>query len=190
MSVMAKLERFTPGAIAGAAIAFVGTSIVIASGARGSGGSLTGNLLVLSSAMVWAYGAVLSKPLVNKYSPLQSLTLSMPAALPILIPYGIVQTMVVPWTKLTTQSWIMLIHIVVGAGFIGFLGFYEGVKDRGPAAAMLYQFFVPIVAAASAYVMLGQGLNWWQALGLAIVIFGVMVATRARYRAAARLANA
>jgi drug/metabolite transporter (DMT)-like permease len=114
----------------------------------------------------------------------------MPAALPILIPYGLVKTLEVRWTELTTQSWLMFFHIVVGAGFIGFLGFYEGVKDRGPAAAMLYQFFVPIIAAVTAYFMLGQHLNWWQALGLAIVILGVVVATRSRYLAAARLASA
>ena len=190
MSVLAKQERFTPGAILGAAIAFVGTAIVIASGAQSKDGSLIGNLLVLSSAVVWAYSSVLSKPLVNKYSPLQSLTLSMPAALPILIPYGLQRSLEVPWSNLTTQTWLMFLHIVVGAGFIGFLGFYEGVKDRGPAAAMLYQFFVPIIAAVSAYLMLRQGLNWWQALGLGIVILGVVVATRARYLAAARLASA
>jgi drug/metabolite transporter (DMT)-like permease len=190
MSVAAKQEQFTLGAILGAAIAFIGTAIVIGSGAQDKHGSLIGNLLVLSSAVVWAYGAVLSKPLVNKFSPLQSLTLSMPAALPILIPYGLMKTLEVPWANLTTQSWLMLLHIVVGAGFIGFLGFYEGVKDRGPAAAMLYQFFVPIVASASAYIVLRQGLNWWQAIGLGIVILGVVVATRARYLAAVRLASA
>ncbi|MBC8065237.1 MAG: DMT family transporter [Chlorobia bacterium] len=187
-SVIAKIERFTPGAIIGAAIAFIGTALVIASGAKGTHGSMEGNLMILSSAVVWAYGAVLSKPLVNKYSPLQSLTLSMPAALLILLPYGLMPTINVPWTSMTSQSWWMLFHVTFGAGVIGFLGFYEGVKAKGPAAAMLYQFFVPIVAAFFSYLLLRQGLNAWQAIGLGIVILGVYVAYRSRYLAASRLA--
>lgn len=190
MAVIAKMERFTLGAIVGAAIAFLGTAIVIGAGVQGGKSSLLGNLLVLASAVVWAYGAVLSKPLVNKFTPLQSLTLSMPGALPILLPYGLKEAIDIPWANLTKQTWLMFVHVVVGAGFIGFLGFYEGVRDRGPAAAMLYQFFVPIVAAASAYLVLRQSLNWYQALGLAVVIFGVALATRARYQAATRLASA
>lgn len=188
-AVLAKFERFSPGAIAGASIAFVGTAIVIASGSSSSHGSLAGNLMILGSAIVWAYGAILSKPLVNKYSPLQSLTLSMPAALAILVPYGILPTIQVPWTSLTPQSWLMLIHITFGAGFVGFLGFYEGVKAKGPAAAMMYQFFVPILAAIFSFFVFHKGLNPWQAIGLGVVIAGVIVASRARYLAAARLAG-
>lgn len=187
-SVMAKFERFTAGAIVGAVIAFCGTAIVIGSGSDGSHGTIAGNLMILGSSIVWAFSAVLSKPLVNKYSPVQSLTLSMPAALLILVPYGLMDTINSPWTSLTGQSWLMLIHIVIGAGVIGFLGFYEGVKAKGPAAAMLYQFFVPIVAAFCSYLLLRQGLNLWQAIGLAVVIGGVYISSRARYLAAARLA--
>ena len=188
-SVMARIEKFTLGAIIGAAIAFVGTAIVIASGSKDSSGTLAGNLMILASAVVWAYGAVLSKPLVARYSPLQSLTLSMPGALLILIPYGLMPTLQVPWSELTSQTWWMLIHVVFGAGFIGFLGFYEGVKSKGPSAAMMYQFFVPIVATFFGYILLRQSLSVWQAVGLSIVIFGVTVASRARYLAASRLAT-
>jgi drug/metabolite transporter (DMT)-like permease len=188
-SVMARIERFTPGAIVGAAIAFVGTAIVIASGSKASAGNLSGNLMILASAVVWAYGAVLSKPLVARYSPLQSLTLSMPGALLILIPYGLVPTLQVPWGDLTSQTWWMLIHVIFGAGFIGFLGFYEGVKSKGPSAAMMYQFFVPIVATFFGYVLLSQSLSIWQAIGLGVVVLGVMAASRARYLAASRFAT-
>lgn len=189
-SVMAKYEKFTPGAIAGCSIAFLGTAIVIGSGGKGSHGTIEGNLMVFSSAVVWAYGAVLSKPLVNKYSPVQSLTLSMPAALVVLLPYGLMPVLEAPWTTLTPTSWWMLAHVTFGAGFIGFLGFYEGVKAKGPAAAMMYQFFVPILAAGFGYLLLDEKLHLWQAVGLCVVIVGVLVASRARYQAAAILARA
>lgn len=188
-SVMAKYEKFTPGAILGCAIAFCGTAIVIGTGGKGSHGSLEGNLMVFSSAVVWAYGAVLSKPLVSKYSPIQSLTLSMPAALVVLLPYGLIPMLEAPWTSLTPTSWWMLVHVTFGAGFIGFLGFYEGVKAKGPAAAMMYQFFVPILAAGFGYLLLREKLHVWQAVGLGVVIVGVLVASRARYQAAAILAR-
>jgi drug/metabolite transporter (DMT)-like permease len=188
-SVLAKQERFTPGAVLGAVVAFIGTAIVIAAGAKSSGGSMVGNLLILASAIVWAYSAVLSKPLVNRYSPVQSLTLSMPAALLVLIPYGLVATIQTPWKDLTPTTWGMLTHVVFGAGVLGFVGFYEGVKAQGPAAAMMYQFFVPIVAAIFGYWILGQHLTGLQLFGLAVVIAGVSIASRARYLATLRLAS-
>lgn len=185
-SVIAKQERFTPGTVLGAIIAFVGTATVILAGAKNGHGTREGNLMILGSAITWAYGAVLSKSQVTRYSPVQALTLGMPGALLILIPYGIVETLRVPWGDLTPQTWWMLLHVVVGAGAIGFLGFYEGVKKIGPAAAMLYQYFVPIVATFFAYLMLKQSLSPWQAAGLGIVILGVAIASKARYDAALR----
>lgn len=187
-SVIAKYERFSSGAILGSVIAFLGTSIVIAAGSKSGGGNLAGNFIILASSVVWAYGAVLSKPLVNRYSPIQSLTLSMPAALLVLLPYGLMDTIRMPWSALTSQSWWMLIHITLGAGLIGFIGFYEGVKAKGPAAAMMYQFFVPIIASVFSWLLMDQGLNGWQAFGLAVVILGVFIASRARYFTASRLA--
>ena len=188
LSVLAKQERFTPGAILGAVIAFVGTAIVIASGSKSGNGSLAGNVMILSSALVWAYSAVLSKPLVTRYSPIQSLTLSMPGALLVLVPYGLMDTVKLQFSEFSAQSWVMLAHITLGAGLIGFLGFYEGVRAKGPSAAMMYQFFVPIVAAACAWLIMNQKLNFWQAVGLTIVILGVYIASRARFVAASRLA--
>lgn len=186
-SVIAKQEPFTPGAILGALIAFAGAAVVIFSGAHDGQSSLKGNLLLLGSAITWAYGAILSKPLVNKYSPIQSLTLSMPAGLLLLVPYGGLDLIKVPWSSLSTQTWLMLLHVTFGAGIVGFVGFYEGVKKIGPAPAMLYQYFVPVIAATSAYFVLHQALNVHLSLGLVIVIFGVALASRARYMAAQRL---
>jgi drug/metabolite transporter (DMT)-like permease len=188
-SVIAKYERFTPGAVIGAIIAFIGTAIVIAAGAKGGPSHLWGNVVLIASAIVWAYGAVLSKPLVKKYSPVQSLTMSMPGAFLVLVPYSIWDAIKHPWTPwadLTAQTWWMLLHVIVGAGIIGFVGFYEGVKDIGPAQAMLYQYFVPIVAAVCSYFVFGRSLNYVQAIGLAVVIGGVAFATQARLAAARR----
>jgi drug/metabolite transporter (DMT)-like permease len=188
-SVLAKYERFTPGAILGAVVAFAGTAMVIAAGSKTGGGTLAGNAMLISSAIVWAYGAVLSKPMVTKYSPVQSLALSMPGAILILVPYSIWDAVRHPWvsaTNYTHQTWWMLLHVIVGAGVIGFVGFYEGVKEIGPAQAMLYQYFVPILAAVSAYLVFHTSLNFLQALGLAVVIGGVAFATRARLVVARR----
>jgi len=187
LSMLRRIEPFTPGALIGAAIAFLGTALVIQSGASAGHTTLAGVVILLASALMWAYGAVLSKPLVVRYSPLQSFTLSMPAALAILIPYGIHDTLQVPWANLTTQTWLMLLHVTVGAGIIGFVGFYEGVKKIGPAQAMLYQYFVPILAAFFAVYFTHEALSMWQFAGLGIVIFGVAFATRARLIAAEQL---
>ena len=109
-SVLAKHERFTPGALIGAVIAFVGTAVVVGTGSAASHGSLLGDALILASSVMWAYGAILSKSLVSKYSPLSALTLAMPGALILILPYGLLDSLRTNWSGLTVESWLMVLH--------------------------------------------------------------------------------
>jgi drug/metabolite transporter (DMT)-like permease len=183
-AVMFKQDRFSAGALVGAVIAFAGTAIVILGGHQLGRGQVIAYLLLLASAIVWAYGAVLMRPLLARYTPTQALTLSMPGALLLLIPYGIHEALTMPWADMTPVTWAMLAHISVLAGVVGFLGFYAGVRQIGAAGAMMYQFFVPPTAALFEYLLLHKALTPVQSLGVVVVILGVALASRSRLLAA------
>jgi drug/metabolite transporter (DMT)-like permease len=184
-AALAGQERFRLGSLVGAIIAFAGVVIVITNGvhpAQQASGKLLGNLLIFLSSIVWAYSSVYSRPLVEKYSPFRVLTLSMPGALPVLLPYGFLATLSVDWSKLQSLSWIMLLHVAVLAGVVGFAGFYAGVRQIGAAGAMLYQFLVPPTAAISAWLVLGQPMTLLQGAGLIVVLAGLALAMQQRTR--------
>lgn len=175
-------ERLRAGAFLGAIIAFSGVVMVILSGSVSGQGSLKGNLIILLSAVAWAYCVVLMKPLLDRHSPLKVLTLSMPGALPVLLVYGLVATVQVDYGAITPMGWSMLFHVSVISGVVAFLCFYKGVRMAGGNGAMLSMFFVPPTAAIFAWLMLGYLLLPLQLIGLAVVIAGVSLSQWSRLR--------
>ncbi len=180
IAIAFKQERFGYGTLGGALLAFAGVVLVIVSGTESGQSKVLGDVLILCSSVVWALSVVMSKPLTLDRSPLQILTLSMPGALLALLPYGLNASIEVPWGSLSSITWLMLFHITVLAGVLGFWGFYTGVKTVGGPAAMLYQFFVPPIAAFSAWLVFGKTLTVWQFVGMAVIIAGVFMSNRAR----------
>lgn len=186
-AVLAKQERFRPSLIGGALVAFGGVVLIILG--RGHEVStvspkdhLAGIVLLISSAIVWAWSTVISRPILKSISPLRLLAVSMPASLLILVPYGASATFTTPWTALSPTAWLTLAHVTLLAGVAGFLGFYAGVKKIGAAGAMLYQYLVPPLAALVEWAVLGHSLTWIQFLGFAVVIAGVTIASWNRFR--------
>lgn len=177
----AKQEKLTVVSLGGAAIAFTGVALVATGGTHVDHGKLLSNWIVLASAVVWAYSAVYSKPLLTRYSATQMLTLSMPGAFLILIPYGLVSALRTDWRAFTPTTWGMFAHIVFLAGFAGFLGFYAGVRKVGAAGALLYQYFVPPIAALTGFLLMGQALTTAQVVGMLIVFAGVSVSSVGRF---------
>jgi drug/metabolite transporter (DMT)-like permease len=65
------LERPTRWGVVGVALAFLGVGVVVYGGLGGGGGtSLEGDLLVVIATVCWGSYAVLSLPLLRRYSPL------------------------------------------------------------------------------------------------------------------------
>lgn len=182
-AIIAKQEFFSVRALLGSLVAFVGVGVVVLGAGTGDNGTLLGNALTLVSSVVWAYSAVFSKPLMQKYSPARVFTLAMPGSLLALIPYGIRSVIQTDFTALTPTTWGMILHVSLLAGALGFTGFYVGVRQVGAAGAMLYQFLVPPIAMLCAVALLGKQITAIQVAGFLLVVAGVVWATRARHRA-------
>ncbi|MGV3618295.1 MAG: DMT family transporter [Fimbriimonas sp.] len=183
LSCLRGQEKFSGAALTGSLIAFLGVILVILGGSATGHGSLEGNFTILLSAVVWAIGAVMMKPLLSKYSPVAVLTMAMPGALPALIPYGLAATLATDFSSISATGWAMFASVAVLSGVVAFICFYTGLHQIGASAAVLYQYFVPPIAAFFAWVVMGKALGPIQFVGLAVVLGGVAYAGQARARA-------
>lgn len=170
---LARQSRITFAGIVGGIVAFGGVALVVAFGEHSGNNTLFGNLLILISSMLWAVCAVMTRSLVVDRSPLAVLTMSMPGALIVLIPYGLMDTLHTPWNDFTAVTWGSLLFNAVMAGAVGFLGFFAGVKKIGAGGAMMYQFFVPPITAFFAWIILHDPLSPMQFVGILVVLAGV-----------------
>lgn len=182
-AVLARQEAFSVRVLIGALVAFAGVGLVVFGGADFQGAHLLGNGLMLASAIAWALGAVVSRPLVKDRSAMVVLTQSMPAGLLVLVPYAIVGTLKVPWFSLQPETYGAFAHFTFLAGVLGFVGFFYGVQKVGAPGAMFYQYGVAPLATFFAWVFLKDALHPWQVVGMGVVMAGVVMATAARNRA-------
>jgi drug/metabolite transporter (DMT)-like permease len=98
------LERPTPWGILGVCLAFLGVAVVVYGGLTGST-SLLGNLLIVVATVCWGAYAVLSLPLLRRYSPLVVASYTMlfgglgalPFALPGFLDAG--------WAEASGEAW-------------------------------------------------------------------------------------
>lgn len=183
-AVIARQEAFSSRVLVGALVAFSGVALVVFAGDEIRFDHLVGNGLMLASAVGWALGAVVSRPLVKTKPAIVVLTQSMPAALVILLPYALTATLATSWMKLSATSYLAFGHFTIIAGALGFVGFFYGVQKIGASGAMYYQFCVAPVATLFAWIFLRDTLHPLQILGMGVVLLGVVLATVARTKVA------
>lgn len=177
-AILKKQDRLSSNLIGGMALAFGGVALVIFNSDHSSGGDLVGDLIVVAAALVWAYSITLYKPLLAKNNPLSVTTLTLPAASLALLPYGAADTFHLNWSNVTWVGWCSMAYLVLVAGIGGFVAYYEGVRQVGPARASMVQYLIPPTAAFFAWVALGQPFTAYHAFGLALTLGGVYLANR------------
>ncbi len=179
MSVAAGEDRFSLLRLAGSLVAFAGVGLVVLGGrSSGGGGEVGGHLLgdavVFAGGLFWCLGIVVARPVLRTVEPLRYYALSMPGAAPLVVLYGLLPALHTRWADLGALGWANVAQLVLGSGVLATACYYRGIADLGAAGATAYQFFVPPVAAAFAWIVLGQAMHPLQALGIAVVVLGLM----------------
>jgi drug/metabolite transporter (DMT)-like permease len=171
------LERPTPWGILGVCLAFAGVAIVVYGGLTGDT-SLLGDLLVVVATVCWGSYAVLSLPLLRRYSPLvvASRTMlfgglgAMPFALPGFLEAG--------WAEASGEAWEALAYSTLLVAAFGFWAWQRGVSQVGANRVLIYQYLITLVGVAAGVLLLGENLAANKVLGGAVILCGVYLARR------------
>ncbi len=173
------LERPTRGGILGVLVAILGVGIVVGGGFGGGGeSSLLGDLLVVVATVCWGSYAVLSLPLLRKYSPLVVASLTMLfaglATAPVAVP-GLWGT---DWGEVGAGAWAAFAYSTVLVAAFGFWAWQRGISGVGANRALVYQYLINLVGVASGVLLLGEDLTATKILGGAVILLGVYLARR------------
>ena len=171
------LERPTPWGIVGVCLAFLGVAVVVYGGLTGST-SLLGNLLVVVATVCWGSYAVLSLPLLRRYSPLVVASYTMlfgglgalPLALPGFLDAG--------WADASGRALVALAYSTLLVAAFGFWAWQRGVSQVGANRVLVYQYLITLVGVAAGVILLGESLTANKVLGGAVILLGVYLARR------------
>jgi drug/metabolite transporter (DMT)-like permease len=171
-------ERITPFQILGILLSVAGSALVIAAG----NGNLAltwenfrGDIFTVMAAILAAAAAVMSKPLLRRYSALRLMSISMICGSLFLLPFGVPEMVAQDWAQVSLGAWLALVYNIVLAGVLTWVIYFRSIGEIGATGTAVYNTLIPPMAVLVAILTLGERFTPWQALGAAVVLGGVML---------------
>lgn len=152
-------------------------------GAGGEQGYWIGNLMLLGASASWAIYTVFSQPLLRELRPLALTSATMTAGALPLLAIAVPEISRIRPGEVSAASWAALAYSTLMALVFGYMAWSRGVQAIGSTRTSVYVNLIPVVAAATAWVWLGERLSSRQFLGATAVIAGILLSRRSESRA-------
>src|SRR5256885_5978261 len=176
-------ERVNARGITGITLSIFGVGLIVlaraTSGSAAPGGSLTGDLLVLVSAVCWAIYTVWLVPYTTRVSGWWVRALRIAGGACVLLIAGSADILRIHWSTVPRNLWFAILYGSLGSLVIAYIFWYYGVRKLGPTRTALFGNLQPFIALLVAWMMLGEVPTLWQAIGAVTIVSGVLL-TRAR----------
>src|SRR5215213_10318073 len=171
-------ERPKLKGIVGVGLALLGVGVIVYRGLGESGASLPGNLLVLGAAACWGSYAVLSLPLLKRYSPVAVAAYSMLFGGLAVLPLASLQLPGVDWGAVSLGGWGAFAYSALLVAAFGFTFWQRGISRIGANRMLVYQYLVTLVGVIAGIVLFGESFGIDKVVGAVILLGGVYLARR------------
>ena len=180
------LERPTARNILGVGMSVVGVAAVVSEGLWDGGTNLIGDAFVLVAAVCIGAYAVLSMPLLERYSPLAVATYPVLFGAPFLLLLSVPLVPGMEWGKVGAGPLLAVGYAAVFATAFAFTAWQRGISRIGANRVLVYQYLITIVGVTSGIIFFGESLGWNKIVGGAVILLGVYLARRSGPRASPR----
>jgi drug/metabolite transporter (DMT)-like permease len=171
-------ERPRLRGVVGVGVALLGVGVIVYRGLGDSGASLPGDLLVMGAAACWGSYAVLSLPLLKRYSPLAVAAYSMLFGGVAVLPLASLQLPSADWGAVSLGGWGAFAYSALVVAAFGFTFWQRGISRIGANRMLVYQYLITLVGVVAGVVLFGEGFGIDKAIGGAILLGGVYLARR------------
>jgi drug/metabolite transporter (DMT)-like permease len=171
-------ERPSLKGVFGVGLALLGVAVIVYRGLGSGATSLTGDLLVMAAAACWGSYAVLSLPLLKRYSPLAVAGYSMFFGGLAVLPLASLDLFSMDWGTVSAGGWAAFAYSALVVAAFGFVSWQRGVSRIGANRMLVYQYLVTLVGVVSGVVLFSEGFGVDKAIGAAILLAGVYLARR------------
>ena len=138
-----------------------------------AGGNLAGDLLMLAAGGTWALYTVLGAPVMARTPSLSATLVTFLAGTPVLLLVSAPSFASQDWRAVGAKGWLGVAFSGIVAIGLGYLAWNTGLAAIGGARTAVYSNLTPVVAAALAWLTLGERWSAGQLLGAIAVLIGV-----------------
>jgi drug/metabolite transporter (DMT)-like permease len=174
-------EKLTPVKIAGILISVTGAMVVISRGSLVGilqGGIGLGELMMFGCVLSWVAYSLIGKSVMRDISPLVATAYASFSGMLFLSIPALVEGLVGDLPHYTLSEWASIVYLGLFGTVIGFVWYYEGIRQIGPLRAGLFINFVPVSAITLAYLILAEPITLSLLMGACLVITGVYFTNR------------
>ena len=183
LSLVMGTENLSMKAWIGLLVSIIGTATVVAFGTADidlSSDLLIGNVIILGAAILWGSYTALTRPVVQKHSPL---SLTVIALLLCLIPLGI---LAIPfwnetnWDQINLLYWLAIFFSGALSTGVAIVFWNNAVRSLGASHTAAFGNLVPLIALVSGFMILGDPILPAQLIGGTLIIGGLVIMRWAR----------
>ncbi len=174
-------DKLSPVKIAGILLSVTGAIVVVSKGSLATilqDGFGFGELMIFGCVLSWVAYSLIGKSVMRDISPLVATAYAAFSGMLFLSIPAWVEGLVGDLPHYTLPEWASLIYLGLFGTVIGFVWYYEGIRQIGPLRAGLFINFVPVSAITLAYLILAEPITISLLLGAGLVISGVYLTNR------------
>ncbi len=174
-------EKLTPVRMAGIGLSVTGAIVVISKGSLAAlfqQGPGTGELMIFGCVLSWVAYSLVGKSVMQTVTPLVTVAYSaLAGALLLLLPAWF-EGLPADLGGYNPAEWSSILYLGLFGTVIGFVWYYEGIRQIGPMRAGLFINFVPVSAILLAYLILAEPVTVSLLIGAGLVVTGVYLTNR------------
>ena len=165
----------------GIGLALAGTLFVIA---RGDPAVLlgmrlgAGDLWIVAAAASWTAYSVLLRKWPSALGPLERLVAIIGGGLVLLVPGAVVEALATPQPPLGVAAVGLVVLAALAPGVLSYAAYAFLQREFGAARTALMLYLAPVYGAVGAWFVLGERPGWHHAVGAALILSSIWLATR------------
>jgi len=137
-----------------------------------------GSFFLIGTTITWAFYTAFGKPLLRRYSPLQTITYTTCIGFILLIPFVLPALLRQNWNRPRPMSWVGVFYAGVFAAALAHVIWYYGVKNIGSTRTIVYNNLSPVIGIVTAWIYLGERLTPLEMLGAGMIVIGIYLTRR------------
>ncbi len=174
-------ERLTLPKLIGIVLSVSGAVYVISRGNPAEilqGGIGRGELLIFGCVLSWVSYSLIGKIVMKDVQPVSAVTWACSFGAAALLPAALFEGMMAHLTRYSSAAWLSIVYLGFFGTCLGFVWYYEGIKQIGPSKSAVFINIVPISAVVMAFFLLGETIDVSLLIGAALVLSGIYLTNR------------
>ena len=174
-------ERVSRWQHAGMALALCGVVFVVAKGDVGNLRHVrfsVGDVWILAAAVSWVAYTVLLQRWPSTLGPTPRLAAISFGGVLVLLPFTVLEAMFNPGPALGAKALGLIVLAALLPGFLSYQAYGYMLRELGAARSSLVMYLSPVYAAFSAWALLGEVPKAYHAVGAALILPAIYLATR------------